>query len=262
MYRCLFFIGCILFLTINSYAQDSSCYKAKWQLNPSFGFNIPITKLLKGQTMDYMFEYDDHSYYLQVLSATYFFSKHWGLEFNYQGGSSKHIAQRSTNFLNAITAQYEKSYYILDPYNSANDDNYNIIGGYIQRGYLGIVYRIEKKRLIFYPELSIGFTSFYTDWAEVYLKEKNSNNVLDLQYSTVQMPKDNFTLAASAKIGYKISKRFSVAMDLSVSYYETNIPLTTTLTDLNSGNATVETYNYNNTIFTLSVGAGLIMTIK
>ncbi len=245
----------------NTFSQNFGNYSAVWQTKPSFGYTLPLTKLLKGNVTDYLLEYDDMTVYWQVISLTCFFHRHWGIEFNYQANSSRNISKRADRFLEYQHAAYDTDYYVT-PSTGASYDQFSIIGGDVERGYLGLIYRIEKGRFLFYPKLSIGVVSFYSDWGEAYLKEKNANTVLQLSYSSGQRPNDHFALATSATIGYKLSNRCFLNADVLVSRYKTDITYVKTTTDLNTGGQLFETIGYQKQIYNLCLGAGLIVVIK
>lgn len=249
------------FFSDKAYCQDSLNYKSKWQTRPSYGVNIPITKLLDGRIPDNMFEYGDNSTYWQVLSVSYFFHKHWGLEFNFQGMTAGNISKRADNFSNAMKSEYEDNYYVT-PSTGASYDDFNPFSGNFERGFIGLIYRYEKKRFFIYPKFSIGVSSFYTDWGEAILKQKNSNNLIEVSYDSGKRPNDHFIMATSSAFGYKLTKRFYLNIDLMTSYYKTDITFTKKITDLNTNISTSEDIRYNKDIFTLSIGGGLIFVIR
>ena len=254
----LFFFGMFSF---SVYGQDSLNYKSKWQIRLLVGANIPMTKLLQGAETDYLFQYEDNSYYWQILSISYFFHKHWGLEFNYQAGTSSRIRKRNDNFYANIQSQYGDNYYV-NPGTGASYDDFNFFGGDIQRGYLGIIYRFETNKFYVYPKFAIGVTSFYTDWGRADLKEKNTNIEYRVNYSSEKIPNDHFTLAPSVSFGYKIAKRFYFNADIMFSHYKTNIVYEKTITNLYTNEKTFEQFDYKKSISTLSLGAGLIFVIR
>ncbi|WP_221390569.1 hypothetical protein [Dyadobacter sp. NIV53] len=249
------------FFSDKAYCQDSLNYKSKWQIRPSYGVNIPITKLLDGGIPDNMFKYGDNSTYWQVLSISYFFHKHWGLEFNFQGMTAGNISKRADNFLNAMKSDYEDNYYVTSS-TSASYDDFNPFSGNFERGFIGLIYRYEKKRFFIYPNLSIGVSSFYTDWGNAILKQKNSNNLIEVTYDSGKQPNDHFILATSTAFGYKLSKRLFLNIDFMTSYYKTDITFIKKMTDLNTNISTSENIRYNKDIFTLSIGGGLIFVIR
>jgi len=248
-------------LMISSYSQDSLIYRSKWQTHLSVGVIIPITKLLDGNVTDNLIEFDDQSYYLQFISVSYFFHKHWGVEFNYQGCSSNQISTKGNNFIQSMKSEYGEEYFV-SPSTGATIDNYNIISGNFDRGFIGIIYRFESNHIFFYPKFSLGVTSFYTDWGMVFLKEKNSNGVTKVSYTSGNRPNDNFIIAPALSIGYKLSKRFSISADLQTSYYKTDITFVKTTSDLFTGLSVDEQNEYKKNIFNFSLGMGILFTIK
>lgn len=242
--------------------QESNAYKSKWQIKPLAGANIPLTKLFQGTESDYLFQYDDHSYYWQLLSVSYFFSKHWGLEFNYQAGTSSRIRQRADKLTNLIQQEYRENYYV-SPRVGALEEDLNYFGGDIQRGFLGAIYRFETDKFYAYPKFAIGLTSFYTDWGGADLKEKNSNLEYRINYSSGKpIPvRDYFTIAPSVSIGYKLSNRFFLNADFMFSYFKTDITYKKEITNLYTNESVVDYFDYKRNISTLSLGAGLIIVL-
>ena len=258
MIRKLFILFSLGIFSFSIYGQDSLAYKSKWQTKLLVGTNIPITKLYQGTETDYLLQYDDNSYYWQILSISYFFHKHWGLEFNYQAGTSSRIKQRGDKFMENTQLDYSDKYYV----NPATGAIYNNgFWGDIERGYLGVIYRFETNKFYIYPKFAIGVTSFNTDWGRVDLKEKNSNIEYKVNYSSGKIPNDHFTFAPSVSFGYKIAKRFYFNADIMFSYYKTNIVYEKTTTNLYTSERTVEYFDYKKGISTLSLGAGLIFII-
>ena len=254
----LLFLGLLI---ESSYCQDSLNYKSKWQIRPNYGINIPITKLLNGSILDNLFEYGDNSTYWQVLSISYFFRRHWGVEFNFQGMTSGNIAKRADKFMDAMKSEYKSDYYVT-PSTGASYDNFSLLAVNFNRGFIGLIYRYEKNRLFFYPKFSIGITSFYTDWGKATLKRKNSNNVIEVSYDPSNIPNGHFVVATSAAFGYKLTKKIYLNMDLMASYYKTDITFTKKITDLNTAISRSEKMEYIKNVFTVSIGAGLIFLLK
>lgn len=255
--KCTIFLVVLSFASLSLYSQS---YKSKWQTKPSFGVYFPSTKLLKGVVTDNLLEYDDESFYWQVLSASYFFHKHWGIEFNFQAGSSGRISKRDDRFIRSIESTYGDQYFVTAS-TAASYDNFSIIGGDIERGYLGVIYRLESKRFLLYPKFAIGVTSFRTNWGNAYLKEKESNNVLRVSFDPGKVPNDHFTIAPSLGLGYKLTKRVFFNVDLLTSYYKTNITFVKTVTDLNTGQESKEEIGYKKGMFNTALGAGLIIVL-
>ncbi|MFT3907789.1 MAG: hypothetical protein QM737_00055 [Ferruginibacter sp.] len=244
-------------------AQDDMLYRSKLQLNTAFGWNIPLTKLLSGAVTDNLFKYEDNTYYWQVVSVTYFFKKHWGVEFNLHAGSSEEIFRKAKNYQNLVAAQYGNNYYgKATPGSYENGDaSADMLNGEVSRKYLGMIYRYETKRFFLYPKVSLGITSFTTNWGASYLKEKNTNQVYKVEYNSGRRGNDHFTVALSAKTGYKISKRFYIDVDVLGSWFKTNINFAKTTTNMITNEKIIEPQLYKKDIYTLSMGAGLIYSL-
>ena len=244
---------------VHAYSQDSLRYKAKLLVDPSFGFYMPLTTLLKGDATDPLLQFDDHSHYWQVLSLSYFFHKHWGVTFTYQAGFSKSIAKKEGQFTESMQSQYSKDYYVTP---SSDGNNYDPkFMGQIQRGYLGMIYRLESRHFFMYPKLAIGLTSFYANQGRVILKQKNANDVIEIFYLPNKQGYDRFTLAASASMGYKITKRVFINLNVLSSYYKSNITYTQTTIDRDSEQRATDIIKYKKNILSLGLGAGLIIVI-
>ncbi len=243
------------------YGQKTAAYKSKWQTRALVGTTIPVTKLLQGTEADYLLQYDDHSYYWQIPSITCFFHKHWGLEFNFQAGTSRGIKNRADHFMERMHSDYSDKYYVR-PETGASSSDLTLFYGDITRGYLGIVYRWETDKFYVYPKLSVGGISFSTDWGHAGLKEKNSNNEYNLSFSTKAASDFYFTLAPSVSFGYKIFNWFYFNADITLSYYKTDILLEKKFTNLVTRKGSVEYMDYKTEVVTLSLGAGLILVMR
>ena len=255
----------IVLLILNSFncafGQEKPNTYPRWYLKPAAGINIPITNLLSGEITDNLFEYDDNSYYWQVISGDYFFSQKWGIEFTFQASAAKRISGRADKFNSEIQNKYSEDYFV-SPSSGAQYDEFNIISGNFGKGYLGIVYRVEKPKYIFMPKLFVGVTSFYTDWGRADLKKKGTNTILELSYSSGKRPNEHFTIAPALTFGYRLSKRFIANVDFLYSYYKTNIEFIEVTRNTFTEETSYRTIDYKKNIHTLTIGIGLIIESK
>ena len=243
------------------YSQQSNSYHSKWQVKPSAGYYFPVSKLLNGEATDYLIGYDDKTIYWQLLSVSYFFNKHWGLEFNFQAGSSRNIPARAGRFIESMEKEFGQTHYV-EPSTGASFNSFSFIGGHVERGFLGLLYRVESPRFFLYPKFSIGVTSFYTDWGKAYLKEKNSHRVTEVLYASGRKPNDQFTLAPSVAAGYKISKRIYFSLDLLSTFFRTTLVFNKSIRDMDTGQQSLEVISYSKNIVSVGAGLGLIVVIK
>ena len=242
-------------LVCSAYGQDSLAYKSKWQVRFLTGGNIPITKLLQGNEIDYLFQYSDWSYSFQPLSVSYFFHKHWGADFKVRGGGSfKSDYRRTDDFIAKIQPMYGDNYFLSAEMDETEDT-------FVQ-SYIGVIYRLETNKFYVYPTLSIGQTIIPTNHWLTHLKEKNSNNEYNLFLSVKNKSSDSFfTVAPSVSFGYKLSKRVFLNADVMLSYFRPNFTFEKEFVNLYTKESTVEYFDYKKDIFTFGLGAGLIIAI-
>lgn len=248
-----------------SFAQENSNTYSKWYLKPSVGMNIPLTKLFSEKITDNLFDYNDKTFYWQVLSATYFISSKWGIDFTFQAGRSQYqlghshnISDRDERFNLELEEKYGDNYFV-SPRSGAQYSNFS---SGIDRGYLGLVYRFEKHKYYFLPSFSIGVTSFYTDWGHADLKEKGTNTVYKITYDTKKRPHDQFTFAPSVIVGYRLSKRIITNINLLYSYFKTDIEFVEELRNNFTEEVLTETFDYRKNIHNLTLGIGIIIELK
>ncbi len=253
----------VLFLNLwsSAFSQENTKTYTRWYLKPAVGLNIPLTKLFSGSITDNLFEYSDNSFYWQYISATYFFLPNWGLEFTYQPGYSRCISNRYERYAGEIEAEYGDEYFV-STCSGAEYNNSTIISGSIDRGYLGLVYRYERRNYVFLPKLTVGVTSFNTDWGETVLKEKGSNIVYELTYKPGEISNDHFFIAPSFAFGYRLNKWFIVNVDLLYTYFKTDIEYKKQFCNTFTNEVKTETIDYDKNIHTLSVGVSLIFELR
>ena len=241
--------------------QGTKPYSSRLLVKPSAGYYFPTTKLLSGAITDDLIEYGDRTFYWQVLSATWFFHQHWGVEFNFQAASSPHINGRIDRFAQAVHSEYGDRYFVTTSTGADFEEKTPMLAS-VQRGFLGAVYRLERERLLVYPKVAVGITSLYTDWGRVYLKEKNTNNVYDVFYWTGSHANDFLTGAASGTVAYKLGRRVYLSIDLQATYYKARFTYSKLFRDLANGTTETEYIPYREDMLNVGVGGGVIIVLK
>ncbi|AXY75668.1 hypothetical protein D3H65_17535 [Paraflavitalea soli] len=254
----LLFIACLPVVAVLGQGKKRNMLGLEFQGKLSMNYDISLTQLLNGGPTDDLLGYEDRTCYLPIIGLSLFFDKHWGLDFNFQAVISNKPSRKVDQFSKRMQAEYSNHYYV-DPFTSAG---YTDPGGAIQRGFLGLIYRLESRRFFMYPKFSLGITSFEANYGRAYLKEKESNKELMVFYATGKPNRDHFTIAASSAFGYKLCKWLYFNVDLQTSWYKTNISYIKTITDLESGQVTSESIRYKKNIFNLGLGGGFIVSIK
>jgi len=251
----LFFVGFGLF------GQPAPTEYKRWFLKPAAGINIPITNLFSGEVTDPLIEYDNNTYYWQLISGNYFINEKWGIEFTFQTGESTRRSDRVNRFYTDMQNTYNDNFYVV-PFTPAQYSEPDIFGGSIERSYLGIVYRIQNSKILLLPKFLIGITSFYTDWGKVTLKEKGTNTVFKLSYSTGKRPSDHFTIASSFTFGYRLSKFILANVDVIYSFFKPDIVFSEEIRNTYTEELVSRSIVYNKNIHTITIGAGIIIELR
>lgn len=245
---------------VHIYSQNSLRYHTKWHISTSFGGYTTLHPYFKGEVTDPLIEFEDRTLSWQYLSSSYFFLKHWGVALDLQWGYTQKTTQKTDQFNQLMQTRYGNDYYVNTSTGNAYSTSPGFVGK-IERGYLSMVYRAELPRFFIYPKLGIGITSFYSNWALLDLKQKNTNNVLEVSFNH-DRGIDFFTISASALAGYKLSKRIFLHLEPLGSFYKTRFNYTKTTTDLNSKESTIDVISYRRNVFSLSLSAGLTYVIR
>lgn len=220
---------CLLFAVVfnnKAYSQEEeeSIYTNRFQLKIEGGLNIPLTNMNQNKITDYFIEYSTENKLVPSISAIWFINKRFGIEADLKFTYYNDKKDAGVNFQQFVNKEYGEKYYIKASSPVSNN--------FIPVISFGLVYRIETEHLYFYPKFSIGITSFYSNWGRIDLKEKKTNNEYKISYSQDKIAKDNFTLTPSVTMGYKMSDRFLVDLNLKTSFFRSNFTYETTNTNL------------------------------
>ncbi|MDO5607966.1 MAG: hypothetical protein Q4G08_05855 [Capnocytophaga sp.] len=177
-------------------AQGSPAYYSKWQTKLATGVGFPITKLANGSEADYLVEHVDNAdVYYQIPSVTFFFKKHWGVEFNVLNMETYY-----SPFPSAESA-YGNNFYIREHSNTG-------ISNPLQKIFLGVVYRYETDRFYVHPKFSVGTVSYDLYWRRIGLKEKIRTSDTRFCIRQAKNPKRILCLSRRFRSGIKCSNGF------------------------------------------------------
>lgn len=230
---------------------------SKWLVQESFGLNIPITKLQHGYITDNLIEYRNINYRSNILSSIIFFTGKIGFEAAIVGNFTK--VYSDDIFINDVNKKYSNKYYV--DINTNNDNSFVVFVGNFGRFLIGPVYKIVKGKLLILPKFLIGPTSFATNNANVSLKEKNSNQLIEIYYSQKYLPPATlhlFTVNPSLTFGYKITKHIVFNFDVNFYNFKTNFYYKQTIIDVNTERNLTNMYFYKSSINSISFVVGII----
>lgn len=226
----------------------------------STGYTFPLSTLLNGEITDHLINYQDNSSYVQLISASFYLTPEIGMELSYQGCYGDNLHRRYNNFFNEIDEIYGEDNYFTG---KKGENIYrNNVNNNFSRGFVSIVYRIEKEPYFIIPKLGLGFTSIPSDWSEITLKEKNTNLYQRIRFDTDRISGDIFTFAPGVSAGFRIYRHILFTVDWQYSLFRSNFSYTKESTDLYTNQKQVEIIGYEKFIHSMSVGAGIVFELN
>ncbi|MDR6807500.1 hypothetical protein J2Y45_004700 [Dyadobacter sp. BE34] len=168
---------------------------------------------------------------------------------------------RRDHFAKEIGLKYGNKYYTsissgsMDDYMNDNPDP-------IVRGSAGPSYKIERNCLVFIGRMMVGVVSITSDWGSVRLKEKGTNELLNVRWDTQYPTKDCFSFHPSLTFAYRVSRRITFNLDLDSWFYKADITYKETTRNALSGNVTTNQYRYSHFMSDLSAAMGIMIIFK
>ncbi|PHN04186.1 hypothetical protein [Flavilitoribacter nigricans] len=226
----------------------------RWQLQTNAGIALPLAKLKTGAITDLLIDYDDQYVYWQFITANYFFASNWGLSVTIQGNPFTDPNKNGERLLQTLAARYEQNYLVTSgPFKYGEEPNINT------NIYLGVVYRKDFNKISLIPKLQIGATSFYAKRSNVYLKEINRNNHLQITYQSnrASTAHDGFTVMTGLTLACHLGKRFTLDLHTQLYGFITQFSYTEQIRNTYTEAIEVNTYDYDRINGTFSVGLGI-----
>lgn len=235
-------------------AQEVGLYESKLQINPAIGGLFSTTNLFAGEAPDHLIVFNNNVGYWQVVSATYFFHRRVGVQFDVQlaGLKRNNINVLRERVLNEFGAD---QYYLLDKYQGLNTSS-----GSYGRGLIGLVYRFEVGRWFFNPKMSVAFSQIRCNETTVFLKQKDSHQTYEVRFYPKTSMKGIPVYIGGLSAGYKLSSRVYIHADITANYFRSGITYYKSIRNVADGESTYETIDYDRKIFQwgASIGANIV----
>jgi len=256
----LLFLWMFFFCSGCAFAQYGQ-YHSKWYFKVSTGFSAPLNRYTPAGRSDFLLSYSDASQYLQLVSATFWVTKKWGLEFSHTAHTSRLIRQKYGAFKSSLEEDYGAQFFITP--SSSLEYETGLLGGSFERIGLGVVYRIETPKFLLLPKIAYGGTTIETNWGEALLKEKNSNSLLTLNYRITSDPYDIQTTLNTGLSGlYRLSKKFLLSLDVQYTNIKLNLEYEEQLRNVFTEEVVTRSLIYKDSLHALTFGLGLVYEVR
>lgn len=243
--------GCIV-------AQEGK-YHSKWYFKVSTGFSAPLNHYTPAGRSDFLLNYSDASAYLQFVSATFWLTRKWGIEFSHATHISHRLSQKELAFKNSLVKDYGQQFFIKPSSNLEYES-----GESFDRIWLGAVYRIETSKLLLLPKIAYGRTSLRSGFGGALLKEKGSNTLLSLDYSIASVPPDDSqtTIITGVTGLYRLSKKILLGLDVHYTHMKLDIAYEEELRNVFTEAVITRPLVYKDALHSLTFGLGLIYEVR
>jgi hypothetical protein len=244
----------LLLLGGTLYSQNEEPTYRKWLLQTNYGISLPFAQLKDGAITDYLVEYDDQYQYWQLFTLHYFFNPHLGVNLTIQGNMFTDEKISLEKMISELRSQYNGRYFILTvAFDEVKEINLN------DHIALGVTYRKPFGKWELLSKLQLGSISFDTPFHTFYLKSKNENGYIQLDYRVKDLPavQDCFLVMTGLLLSYQLSPRFTLDLNTQLYGFRPKFTYLEEERDTFTEVQTVNEYNYNRLITSFSLGIGI-----
>ncbi len=246
-----FFI--FLFYTFQIFGQDSENDLSKWHVNLGLNTHIAISKFDQGIPTDFLFDHGRQTFYPQLsFYGSYFFKPQWGGILKGNVGLPATKNSRNSDFENSIKEYYQDQFFVTANTGALYDQYENAEGVYF-----GIIHRKRKGKWVYLPQLLIGATSFRLDRGNVYLKEKNTNTIFQISYSSEKSVRDFFTVTPAFSVGYNFAKKWIINFDFLYGFFHMNIDIDEEKRNTFTEEIELQTITYKKNMHFINLGCSI-----
>ncbi len=240
-------------------AQNTKEHFSRWQLTPSIGYAYSPTTIYNGAITDHLIRYDFSTPYYQIFSGAYFPFHHFGAEILLQTAYSNDGINHNAAFTSNLENLYANDYYISS--STGSEPGGVALGeGNAYRYIFGLIYRVETDRIQFLIKARLAQQALFINSAQVKLKEKGTNTVLNLDFE-VNHNSSAISIGPAITIGYRLSKYLLLHLDLAYYYTKYDFNYSETLANPLSGESTTTYHPYQYNLNLFSSGIGLIIEL-
>lgn len=234
-------------------AQKKPLWKQRFILGHGIGYGFQMNKLQVNPVADQLSSVNDQGVSLRLLTMDWFLKNNWGIELSLYGLTDADERKRSKKFEQLFEKQFENRYYVNTPWYS---DNTNLLNKFTAN--LGLVYKIERGRFTFIPKFFVGVTEItYNNRYSLYLKEKNKNMILKVDYRSDSFSKGKLLLGPSLTAMYRFNSILGVNFNASSFWHQGDIAYVQQLTNQVTKEESVYHYNGSKILHRLNFDLGI-----
>lgn len=239
--------------------QEQKWAYSRWDLQAAIGYNFSSNKLEAGEITDYLIDYDFNNLYLQGISGSFYLFKNFGAEITMQASYRSTESQQEIDFQTTLESIYGDQYFVTSNLNFYTSTN--TLTGDFPTYYYGLVFRFQRNKLQWKAKLMLSSITINKHSGSATLKEKGTNNVMELRYHTYSDSPPENIFSPSIYMAYRIHKMFLIHLNFVYSYADINFSYLEKITDLATDQSQSRIIPYSTKLKKYSLGFGITMEL-
>ncbi len=208
-------------------AQKKPFWKQRFIIGHGIGYGFQMNKLQVDPVTDQLSTVNDQGVSLRLLTIDWFLKDNWGVELSLYGLTDEDERKRDKKFEQLFEKQFENQYYVNTPWYS---DDANLLNKFTAS--LGLIYKIERGRFTGIPKFFVGVTEItYNNRYSLYLKEKNKNMIMKVDYGSSSYSKGKLLLGSSIMVMYRFNSILGITFNASSFWHQAEIDYTRKMTN-------------------------------
>lgn len=210
---------------VSATAQKKPVWKQRFIIGHGIGYGFQMNTLRVDPVTDQLSSVNDKGLSLRFLTMDWFLKNNWGIEMSLYGLANDNELKRNKRFETLFKEQFEDRYYVnASLYSEGGLKNFT--------GNLGLVYKIERGRFTCIPKFIVGITEIsYKNLYNLYLKEKNKNMILKVEYTSGSFFEEKLLLGPSVTAMYRFNSILGITFNASSFWHRATTDYTRQLTN-------------------------------
>lgn len=245
-----------LCLSVNvAMAQKKALYRQRVIFNHGISYSLPFNKISTNSVADKLTTVNDKGFGIQFFSFNWFVKENFGVELLLHGTTNSTEKKRQKEFVSQVEGQFTSQYYTDMAYIFEFEQSLSIKKF---TAALGANYKIERHKFTCIPKFFVGVLA--TEQMSVmarFMKERNTNNVMRLDYEGQPHSKGRLLLAPAATLMYRFNNILGVSFNAFYWWHNADVNYSETITDIATDKATINRLSNDKTLHGLNLGLSL-----
>ncbi|MBX3242621.1 MAG: hypothetical protein KIT80_05725 [Chitinophagaceae bacterium] len=224
---------------------------------PGVGYDLPLNTVSVNEITDQLTDMNGRGIAFQMFSIGIYPRERLGFELMFRGLSERSAGKRNDAYNRLMQERWGAAYF-YDPvtpyedYGAPFESNRFTVG-------LSVNYKFDRGRIIYIPKYFFGVVEIGQSRRFHTMKQRNSNNMLLVEYDTEKYYRDLFITGPAASVVYRLNQTFGVSLDASLFWHRARASFRERHTDLFTRQHVETPYNYSGTMFRGNIGLGLVV---